>query len=197
MPLSEIDRNLLERCLASKPLAWEDFVDRFMGLVTHVINHAAETRSIRLSAADREDLAAEVFLALLQDDYAALRRFRGLSSLATYITVIARRVVVRQLVSTITNPAHGGEQATSVSSLIDPSRRSSPTHRVSDMDQVRRLLTRLDGVEAQAMQMFHLEGRSYEEIGHSLGMPENSVGPMLSRARTKLRRPGDDNQPAA
>ena len=30
MALSEIDRNLLQRCLARKPRAWEDFVDRFM-----------------------------------------------------------------------------------------------------------------------------------------------------------------------
>jgi len=43
--LSEIDRNLLQRCLARKPRAWEDFVDRFMGLVVHVVNHSAQSRS--------------------------------------------------------------------------------------------------------------------------------------------------------
>jgi RNA polymerase sigma-70 factor (ECF subfamily) len=36
--------------------------------------------------------------------------------------------------------------------------------------------------------MYHLEGKSYQEISRSVGMPENSVGPMLSRARAKLRR---------
>ena len=46
--LSEIDRNLLERCIQKKPRAWEDFVDRFMGLVLHVINHTAQARSVRL-----------------------------------------------------------------------------------------------------------------------------------------------------
>ena len=60
--LSEIDRNLLERCLQKKPRAWEDFVDRFMGLVLHVIRHTAQSRSIRLSPEDRDDLCAEVFL---------------------------------------------------------------------------------------------------------------------------------------
>ena len=33
-----------------------------------------------------------------------------------------------------------------------------------------------------------LEGKTYQEISRSVGMPENSVGPMLSRARAKLRR---------
>ena len=80
--LSEIDRSLLDRCLSRKPRAWEDFVDRFMGLVVHVINHTAQCRSINLSAADREDLAAEVFLAIVDNDMAVLRHFRGRSSLA-------------------------------------------------------------------------------------------------------------------
>src|SRR5215831_8894345 len=56
--LSDIDRNLLDRCLNGKPRAWEDFVDRFTGLVVHVITHTAQCRSIRISNADREDLAA-------------------------------------------------------------------------------------------------------------------------------------------
>ncbi len=95
--LSEIDRNLLQRCLARKPRAWEDFVDRFMGLVVHVVNHSAQSRSLRLAPEDREDLVAQVFLAVVRDDMAVLRQFRGESSLATYLTVIARRVIVAEL----------------------------------------------------------------------------------------------------
>ncbi len=59
--LSEIDRNLLERCLQRKPRAWEDFVDRFLGLVVHVIDHTARARSIRLTPADRDDLCTRFF----------------------------------------------------------------------------------------------------------------------------------------
>jgi RNA polymerase sigma-70 factor (ECF subfamily) len=36
--------------------------------------------------------------------------------------------------------------------------------------------------------MYHLEGKSYREISSVIGMPENSIGPMLSRARAKMRR---------
>ena len=35
--------------------------------------------------------------------------------------------------------------------------------------------------------MFYLEGRSYEEISTKLNIPVNSIGPVLSRARKKLR----------
>ena len=97
MGLSEIDRNLLQRCLQRKPRAWEDFVDRFMGLIVHVINHTAQARSVRLTAEDRDDLCAEVFMTLIKDDFGVLCRFRGQSSLATYLTVVARRIVVKQI----------------------------------------------------------------------------------------------------
>ena len=77
MALSDIDRRLLERCTAREQRSWEDFVDRFLGLVLHVVNHTVEVRGQHLNDEDREDLVAEVFLALIHDDFAVLRRFRG------------------------------------------------------------------------------------------------------------------------
>ena len=65
--------------------------------------------------------------------------------------------------------------------------------RVSDRDEVERLLAELDGAEAKVVRMYHLEGKSYQEISSAVGMPENSVGPTLSRARRKMRRGADEN----
>lgn len=188
MALSEIDRNLLERCLDGRPRAWEDFVDRFMGLVTHVINHTAQSRSIRLTPEDRDDMASEVFLAVVKDDLAVLRHFRGQSSLATYLTVVSRRVVVQQLLRRRAAPTGvaAGETA-----APDPHFQQQ----LSDRDEVARLLEELEGTEAEVVRLYHLEGKSYREISSSTGMPENSIGPTLSRAREKMRRTRAD-QPA-
>ncbi len=68
MALSEFDRVLLQHCISREPRSWENFVDRFLGLVLHVVNHAAQSRSVRLSDQDREDLVADVFLAIIRDD---------------------------------------------------------------------------------------------------------------------------------
>jgi len=179
--LSEIDRSLLDRCLSRKPRAWEDFIDRFMGLVVHVINHTAQCRSINLSSADREDLAAEVFVAVVDNDMAVLRHFRGKSSLATYLTVIARRVVVRKLVDGHSSVPLGDMVARAESEDFEPEQR------IANREEVGRLLGELEGSEAAVVRMYHLEGKTYQEISRSTGMPENSVGPMLSRARAKMR----------
>ena len=41
--------------------------------------------------------------------------------------------------------------------------------------------------DAAIVRQFHLEGRTYREISSTLGVPENSIGPTLSRARDRLR----------
>ena len=94
MALLDVDRSLLSRCLAREQGAWKEFVDRFAGLFVHVIQHTAHARSIPITPHDVDDLAADVFLALLANDSDILRRFRGDSSLNTYLTVICRRIVV-------------------------------------------------------------------------------------------------------
>jgi RNA polymerase sigma-70 factor (ECF subfamily) len=184
--LSEIDRNLLQRCLQRKPRAWEDFVDRFMGLVIHVVNHAAQAKSVRLASEDRDDLCADVFLQVVDNDFALLRNFRGNSSLATYLTVVARRVAVKELLARRATAPLGNGQ--SVQPPVAPG--TDVEQRLSDHEQVERLLNGLQGTEAQVVRMYHLEGRSYHEIGSAVGMPENSIGPILSRARNKMRRAG-------
>lgn len=179
--LAEIDRNLLQRCLDRQPRSWEDFVDRFLGLVLHVINHTAQSRSIQLSAEDREDLAAEVFLNIVLDDFAVLRRFQGKSSLATYLTVVSRRVVVHELLKRRTAPTLGEMASESDDGSLNPE------DRVDDREQVERMLAGLGEKEASVVRMYHLEGKSYQEISQHIGMAENSIGPTLSRARAKLR----------
>jgi RNA polymerase sigma-70 factor (ECF subfamily) len=183
--LSDIDRNLLERCLARKPRAWEDFVDRFTGLVIHVVNHTARCRSIMLSSADREDLTADVLLAIVRDDFAVLRHFRGKSSLATYLTVVARRIVVRKLVDTRTATSLG-----SAADAVAGSDGAASEQRMTDREEVEQLMEQLDDSEAAVVRMYHLEGKTYQEISRTTGMPTNSVGPMLTRARAKLRNAG-------
>jgi RNA polymerase sigma-70 factor (ECF subfamily) len=67
---------------------------------------------------------------------------------------------------------------------------SAPSEPVQTRDEVERLLAELEGTEAEIVRLYHLEGKSYQEISSKVGMPENSIGPTLSRARQKMRRVG-------
>ncbi|MGB7328347.1 MAG: sigma-70 family RNA polymerase sigma factor [Rubripirellula sp.] len=188
MSLSEVDRVLLQRCLDQAPRAWQDFVDRFLGLVVHVANHTAQSRGASIDQATRDDLVSEVFLTLVAADFAVLRRFRRNCSLATYLTVISRRVIARRL--TQTGPPMANDREVSDASappVASGSHSQSHISRIDDQEEVQRLMLRLDPNEANIVRMYHLEGKSYQEIGKAVGMSENSVGPVLTRARDKMR----------
>ena len=186
MSLSDVDRLLLQRCLDRESRAWENFVDRFVGLVVHVVHRTTAGRGMSIDESTRDDFVAEVFLVLIRHDFAVLRRFRRQCSLATYLTVIARRVVIRRLQQTQqAATTNSGQPETAVNG--HPAANSEvEIQRIDNKEEVEHLMTRLDPSEANIVKMFHLEGKSYREISQAVGVSENTIGPMLHRARLKM-----------
>lgn len=184
MPLSDLDRKLIERCLGKEPGAWNDFIDRYLGLIYHVIHHVAHSRSRVLTPADMEDIAAEVLLAIVDDDYQVLRRYKGISSLPTYLTVIVRRICVREIIRRQRQAELGHAQVhrETISDL------SGEAEAIATAEEVERILDGLSEREAEVVRLYHLKFMNYRQIGKELGIAENSVGPILAKARKKMRR---------
>ncbi len=185
MALTPVDRDLLQRCLAKQPGSWNDFVDRFLSLVYHVIHYTAHLRSARLSPEDVEDIAAEVLLQIVADDYKALRQFKGHASLATYLTVIARRICIHELNrrQSVRDAIRRGD--VKAGEPVDDSPVAQKS--MESLEEVEALLRKLSGQDREIVRLFYLEGRTYEEISTELDVPVNTVGAKLSRARAKLR----------
>ena len=186
MALTPVDRELLRKCLHHEPGAWNVFTDRFLGLVYHVIQHTAHLRSHLLRPEDTEDVAAEVMLAIVANDYAVLRQFRGHSSLATYLTVIARRITVQELAKRSAAkeaaPKFDGQMEE-----VEAEEPAKPQGGLETLEEVAKLLRKLPARERNVVRLYYIEGRAYEEISTTLNIPINSIGAILSRARKKLR----------
>jgi RNA polymerase sigma-70 factor (ECF subfamily) len=105
------------------------------------------------------------------------------------LTVVARRIVVHELLKR-KNLATLVEPAESAGGAHRENGNRAAVERVENRDEIERLLGELDGTEAEIVRLYHLEGKSYQEISGAVGMPENSIGPTLSRARQKMRRVG-------
>jgi RNA polymerase sigma-70 factor (ECF subfamily) len=180
MVLSEQDRDLLNRCLAKVDGAWDSFIDRYLPLLTHVVSSTLETKFGRVPVTAKEDLLAEVLLALVEDDYAILRRFKGQSSLGTYLVVIARRISARR----VTKMAKTQNRSLNGQKVAGQNAESAA---FENTEEVEALLSRMDSEDASLIRLFHLEHKSYQDIGLEMGIPENSIGPKLSRARDRMR----------
>jgi RNA polymerase sigma-70 factor, ECF subfamily len=184
VPLRDIDRNLIDRCLRKEPGAWNDFVDRYMGLIYHVIQHAAHARSRIVSSEDVEDIAAEILLKIVDDDYRVLRQFKGISSLPTYLTVISRRIAVKELIR-----RHREEELghTNAHRAFMDDGTPEDAEAIVSAEEVERILEDLPAREAEVIRLYHLKYQNYRQISKKLGIPENSIGPILAKARKRLR----------
>jgi RNA polymerase sigma-70 factor, ECF subfamily len=128
------------------------------------------------NAPDRDDLMQEVLVAL----WRALPRFRGESSLRTFvlrvahnraITFVTRRRRFEPLPEQSPDPAPLAEER-----MIEE----------QEQDQLFRAIRRLPETRRQAV-MLHLEGLSPREIAQLQETSENNVAVRLTRARKTLR----------
>jgi RNA polymerase sigma-70 factor (ECF subfamily) len=106
-------------------------------------------------------------------------------SLATYLTVIARRVVVREIARRRNAEALGHVDAHQAA--LEYAHVAREHQRVDDREEIELMLDGLPHAEAEVVRQFHIEGRSYREISTGMGIPENSIGPTLTRARERIR----------
>src|SRR5207244_4736041 len=163
------------------------FVDRYLGLIYHVVHHTSYLRSTPLRPEDIEDVAAEILLQAVANGYGMLRQFRGQCSLATYLTVISRRICVHELARRAAarevQPQLDGRGA-------EPEPEEPPKAQVGleSLEEVQKILSKLPAREREVVRLCYLEGRSYEEISTALHIPINSIGPILTRARKRLRK---------
>lgn len=184
MPLSDTDRKLVNNLLSGTADGWSSFVDRYSGLIVHVIRHTAHAHSLRLKDDDVDDLVADVFTVLLEKNMQAIRSFRGRSSFATFLTVIVRRIVLRKLTQRRYLQAWGHVQAHNAAIADSAPESSSST---DAKDEVDNLMSRLSEPFKSLVRLFYLEGASYRQISQRLNLPLNSIGPSLARARNLLR----------
>jgi RNA polymerase sigma-70 factor (ECF subfamily) len=182
VPLTDIDRKLLSDLLAGQSGSWKLFVDRFNSLILRVIHHTANSHSLKLNDDDIEDLCADTFAELLVRDMAALRAFRGRCSFATYLGVIARRIVVRKLTQHRFLKAMGHVNAHQAA--VDFASTEAPsTRQVDNRDQVEHLFARMPENASKVLRWIYLDGATYRQVAERLGRPLNSIGPLLARIR--------------
>jgi RNA polymerase sigma-70 factor (ECF subfamily) len=111
-----------------------------------------------------------------------LPRFRGTSSLSTWIYAITRNVCLSRL----------ARRREPVTSLEEPATRraaerggAATAEAVRDVD-VAELLDRLPAKYREVVVLYYMQEKSYEEVAAMLGMPEGTVKTYLFRARKSM-----------
>jgi RNA polymerase sigma-70 factor (ECF subfamily) len=179
------EAELVARCARGDRDAWAAFLDRFGGLVAALARRRLARHTGSASAADVDEVVAEVFLALLRRDRHLLRQYDPRFRVSTYLGVICRTAVLRHLRSR--------EGAESLSRSPGPAAPAAegPAARALGADaaaRVRSALGTLEDRDRALLTLRYLDGWDYAAIAGAVGVSPDSVGSLLHRARARLAR---------
>jgi RNA polymerase sigma-70 factor (ECF subfamily) len=170
---------LLDRCRAGDPLAWEALVRRFQGRVYGLsyfyLGHAEEAR----------DLAQEVFVRLYQN----LDRCTQDETFVPWLIQITRNAAVDRLRRIRSRPQGRSVPLDDVSDLIAET--PSPVEdfeRRRRRDLLHRALERLSHVNREIILLKEIQGLSLETIASIVKAPLGTVKSRSNRARIELAR---------
>ena len=163
------DAELVQRCRAGNPEAWNALVERFSRYV-----YAICMQGFRLSEADAEDVYQEVFTRV----YTRLETLRDDSAVRPWIAQLTRRLCIDALSATAREQptaepiGEGGEDV-----LAD----------IEEAFVVREALTELPEHCQEMLDRFFARDESYRTISSELDLPSGTIASRIARCLGKLR----------
>ncbi len=88
------DQPLLDACLDGNPLAWQQFVDRFLPLVLLTLQQLEEQADRNWDVAEQHKKAIQIFGHLKSDEFQALKQRDPNLSMETWLIVVTRRLAL-------------------------------------------------------------------------------------------------------
>jgi RNA polymerase sigma-70 factor (ECF subfamily) len=166
------DRDLISRCLAGDPAAERALYDTHVDRIYRLVFRMAGDGDLA------EDFTQETFIRAFE----RLEQFRGESSLATWLHLIAVSVTLNGM-RKVQRIRLRTTDLTDTPLLASEARDIPP-------DLKTRLFQAIDGLseKLRVVYLMHdVEGYTHEEIGETLGIPTGTSKARLFDARAKLR----------
>lgn len=171
----EDERSLLAGCLAGDSSAWDRLCRTYAESVRSGAREGLRRSIGGAQADDVEEVVQIVLSSLVVDGMRRLRSFKGLSSLTTWLSVLAFR--------TAFNYARRARREAPSSPLL---RWGEDSGDVSP-DDLEPLLGNLPASHKVALRLYFVERMNRAEIADVLGMSQNSISSLLARAINRLR----------
>jgi RNA polymerase sigma factor (sigma-70 family) len=170
MSVEQTDAQLVSRCRAGDPEAWNEFVERFSRYV-----YAICGRGFRLAQHDAEDVFQEVFARA----YERLPELRSDDAVRPWLAQLTRRLCIDRL----------RLNARDTLSETEPDEREVDDV-LSQLDEamsVRAALDRVGDPCREILDRFFCRDESYRTIGEMLEIPAGTIASRISRCLEKVR----------
>ncbi len=170
MAVEQTDAQLVSRCRAGDPDAWNEFVERFSRYV-----YAISSRGFRLAQHDAEDVFQEVFARA----YERLPELRSDDAVRPWLAQLTRRLCIDRLRlnarDTLSDAEPDEREVDDVLSQLD------------EAMSVRAALDKVGDPCREILDRFFCRDESYRTIGEMLEIPAGTIASRISRCLEKVR----------
>ncbi len=163
------DSELVHRCRAGDPDAWNELVERFSRYV-----YAVCTKGFRMSDADAEDVFQEVFARA----YSHLDSLRDDAAVRPWLAQLTRRLCIDSV-------ARGRREQPAADPLAG--RVTDDLDEIDEAFTVREALTNLPEACQEILDRFFTRDQSYRTISEELDLPAGTIASRIARCLGKLR----------
>jgi RNA polymerase sigma factor (sigma-70 family) len=170
MAVEQSDAQLVSRCRAGDPEAWNEFVERFSRYV-----YAICSRGFRLAEHDAEDVFQEVFARAFE----RLSELRSDDAVRPWLAQLTRRLCIDRL----------RLNARDMPSEMEPDEREADDvlATLDDAMTVRAALDKVGDPCREILDRFFCRDESYRSIGELLAIPAGTIASRISRCLDKVR----------
>jgi RNA polymerase sigma factor (sigma-70 family) len=181
MAVEQTDAQLVSRCRAGDPAAWNEFVERFSRYV-----YAICGRGFRLAQQDAEDVFQEVFARAFE----RLSELRSDDAVRPWLAQLTRRLCIDRLRLNARDTA---------SDAADPDEREvdDVLGQLDDAMAVRAALDQVGDPCREILDSFFCRDESYRTIGDRLDLPAGTIASRISRCLEKVRTELDGRNQAS
>lgn len=169
MTIEVTDAQLVGRCRAGEPEAWNELVERYSRYV-----YAIAVRAFRLSDHDAEDVFQDVFART----YERLDSLRDDTAIRPWLAQLTRNACVDRLRSGAREQPSEEPTAEEVDLALE---------RLDEALDVQDALRGLPGPCREMLDRFFVRDESYRSIGDALDLPAGTIASRISRCLAKLR----------
>ena len=170
MAVEQTDAQLVSRCRAGDPEAWNEFVERFSRYV-----YAICGRGFRLAQHDAEDVFQEVFARAFE----RLSELRSDDAVRPWLAMLTRRLCIDRLRLVARDTPSDSE--------LDEAAADDVLGQLDDAMAVRDALDKVGDPCREILDRFFCRDESYRTIGAALDLPAGTIASRISRCLAKIR----------
>jgi len=177
------DRKLVQKCIEGDVEAWNEFVERFSGLIYWAIKRKLNKHDSAYLQSEAEDIYQRIFASIWEKKSLIGVSERG--NIAPWLVVLASNFTIDLIRR---KRLEEGFLRNSFESEAKSQYRDTPVLLKENKRLLEEAMKSLNGKEKSCLELNYIAGKKHREIAEIFNISINSVSTIIARAKDKIKK---------